>query len=154
MLQLKTTLLIIVKDNQILLAKKLRGFGMGKYNGVGGKVEQDETVEQAILRETFEEIGVVPTEYKMMGIVDFDEYVKGERNLVKMHVFKATQFDGEPTTTDEMSPEWFSLDNIPYDKMFKDDTHWLPLLLQDKTFYGNFVYDKDFNLVEYKLDLT
>ena len=153
MLNLMTTLLIVVQDNKILLAKKLRGFGIGKYNGVGGKVEQGETVEEAMLRETFEEIGIVPTEYKMLGIVDFDEIVKGERNNVKMHVFKATAYQGQPITSDEMQPEWFDIDNIPYSKMFKDDYHWLPLLLEDKTFSGKFVYDKDFNLIEYNLDV-
>ena len=51
-----TTLLLILKDNQILLAEKKRGFGVGKFNGIGGKVEKDETIEGAMIRETQEEI--------------------------------------------------------------------------------------------------
>ena len=39
MKEVKTTLLLIIKDSQVLLADKLRGFGKGKLNGVGGKVE-------------------------------------------------------------------------------------------------------------------
>ena len=44
------TLLFLVRDDQILLAMKKRGFGEGRWNGVGGKVEKDETVEQAMIR--------------------------------------------------------------------------------------------------------
>ena len=47
------TLLLIHQKNQILLAMKKRGFGMGKYNGFGGKVERNgETIYQAAIRET------------------------------------------------------------------------------------------------------
>ena len=53
---LETTLLLLRKDNEILLAKKKRGFGEGKYNGVGGKLEDGETPEEAMIRETEEEI--------------------------------------------------------------------------------------------------
>ena len=52
------TLCLLVKDDKVLLAMKKRGFGMGKWNGVGGKVEDGETIEMAAARETGEEIGV------------------------------------------------------------------------------------------------
>lgn len=38
----ETTLLLLRKENEILLAMKKRGFGTGKYNGVGGKIEEDD----------------------------------------------------------------------------------------------------------------
>ena len=60
MKKIQTTLLFLLKENQILLGMKKRGFGAGKYNGIGGKLEPDETVEQAMVRETQEEIGVTP----------------------------------------------------------------------------------------------
>ena len=41
-----STLCFLVKDNQILLAMKKRGFGEGKWNGVGGKVNPGETIER------------------------------------------------------------------------------------------------------------
>ncbi len=53
-----TTLLFLLKDNHILLAMKKRGFGAGRWNGVGGKIEAGETIVQAAVRECFEEIGV------------------------------------------------------------------------------------------------
>ena len=58
-----TTLVFLVKKDStmitdICLAMKKRGFGAGRYNGVGGKVEKGESIEDAARRETKEEIGV------------------------------------------------------------------------------------------------
>ena len=53
-----TTLMLLKKDGKLLLGLKKRGFGLGKINGIGGKVEEGESVEAAAVRETFEEIGV------------------------------------------------------------------------------------------------
>lgn len=55
-----TTLLFLVRDDEILLAMKKRGFGANRYNGVGGKLDPGETVEQTLVRESEEEISVKP----------------------------------------------------------------------------------------------
>ncbi|MBI2175352.1 MAG: NUDIX domain-containing protein, partial [Parcubacteria group bacterium] len=52
------TLCFLIKDNQVCLAMKKRGFGVGKWNGVGGKVAEGETIVGATSREAGEEIGV------------------------------------------------------------------------------------------------
>jgi 8-oxo-dGTP pyrophosphatase MutT (NUDIX family) len=49
------TLIRVQEEDRILLAMKKRGFGAGKYNGFGGKVELRETLLEAALRE-FEEV--------------------------------------------------------------------------------------------------
>jgi 8-oxo-dGTP pyrophosphatase MutT (NUDIX family) len=46
---------------------KKRGFGHGKYNGFGGKVELNETIMDAAIRETNEECGIVPINPILMG---------------------------------------------------------------------------------------
>ena len=79
-----TTLLLILNDNQILLAEKKRGFGIGKFNGIGGKVEKDETIEEAMIRETQEEIGVTPTDFNRVATITFDEWANDEENTLKM----------------------------------------------------------------------
>ena len=144
---LTTTLLLIIKDDRILLARKKRGFGEGKLNGVGGKQEIGETIEETMIRETQEEIGVVPKDFFKMAIIDFDEYVKGKRTNVSMHIFLAKDFDGEISESDEMNPEWHDLKNIPFNQMFADDNFWLPEILKGNKVIGNFVYDEDFNIL-------
>ena len=52
------TLCIIYQDRKILLGMKKRGFGVGKWNGFGGHVEEAESIEEAAKREVFEEAGL------------------------------------------------------------------------------------------------
>lgn len=151
---LQTTLLYLLKANQVLLAMKKRGFGVGKYNGVGGKLEVGETVEQAMIRETQEEIGVTPVNYQKHGILQFDMYYKGEHVLEDVHVFTATEFNGEPCESEEMRPTWFAVDQLPLQQMYQTDKIWLPLLLAKRgslTGFFKFSHDLDSKLVDYKL---
>ena len=109
-MKLETTLLLLRKDDQILLAMKKRRFGVGKYNGVGGKLQESETPEMAMLRETKEEINVVPTKY--------EKDVKGEKTNLIFHLYIAIEWEGTPNESEEMKPQWFSISDIPYDSMF------------------------------------
>jgi 8-oxo-dGTP diphosphatase len=58
-------------------------------------------------------------------------------------VFVADACIGEPTETDEAKPLWCPLDRIPFDRMWADDSLWLPMLLAGKHFAGKFVFDGD-----------
>lgn len=142
-----TTLLFIVKDGKILLATKKRGFGAGYYNGAGGKRQEGETIVEAMLRETMEEFSISPKNYKQIGYFEFILFYKGERVQENMHVYFASDYDGEPTESEEMKPVWFDLDKIPYENMFQDDKIWLPLALNGKLLKGNFEFDENNNLL-------
>lgn len=148
-----TTLLLIIQDNNILLAEKKRGFGAGKYNGIGGKVEPNETIEEAMIRETQEEIGVTPINYKKQATITFDEWVNGEEKQVIMSVFVAKDYIGKIIETEEMKPMWFETNNIPYEKMFEDDKTWLPEILKGNSLNASFVFDKDFKMLSSKIDI-
>ena len=147
MKEIVTTLLMPRKDNKILLALKKKGFGAGKYNGLGGKLEDGETPEMAMIRESYEEGMITPTVYEKMGIMEFNEFIKGEKVHMIFHLYIALAWDGEPTETEEMKPEWFDIDKIPYDNMFTVDKYWLPLVLQGKKIKGNFEFDEEWNLI-------
>ena len=147
------------RPRQILLAMKKRGFGKGWYNGTGGKVQDGETPIDACVRETCEEIGITPifvdhatntrNAPKPVGDILFDQISPhGGRGFMRMHVFYANDFTGELQETDEMRPEWFDIDKIPYDKMFPDDRHWLPLVLANKIVRAKFKFDDKFNLIK------
>lgn len=49
---------LLIEGERVLLAMKKRGFGQGKWNGVGGKPNEGEKIEVAADREILEEIGV------------------------------------------------------------------------------------------------
>ncbi len=133
------TLCLLVKDGKVLLAMKKRGFGMGKWNGVGGKVQDGETMEMAAVRETGEEIGVAveSTSMKNVGNIEFYFKDKPEWNQ-HMHIFLVKDWKGEPKESEEMAPKWYLHNEIPFDAMWLDDKHWLPLVLAGKKVEGKF----------------
>ena len=88
---INTTLVILMKDGKVLLGKKKRGFATGTFNGIGGKQDEGETIEQAMIRETQEEIGVTPIEYELMGKIYFDVYYKGERVNMNLNIYTQIQ---------------------------------------------------------------
>ncbi|MFZ1250613.1 MAG: 8-oxo-dGTP diphosphatase [Candidatus Microsaccharimonas sp.] len=136
------TLLFLRRDNQILLAMKKRGFGEGRWNGVGGKLEEGESLEEALLREAKEEITVTPTTFKKVADITFDEFFKGQPALMHVHVFIATEWKGDPTESEEMKPKWFNIDNLPYDTIWTDDAYWLPKALAGKKIIATFNLDE------------
>ncbi|MBP9701900.1 MAG: 8-oxo-dGTP diphosphatase [Candidatus Pacebacteria bacterium] len=139
-----TTLLFLIKKNgdtitELCLAMKKRGFGANRYNGVGGKLQGEETIEQAVIRETKEEIDVVAKEMYKVAILDFAFANKPEWNQ-RVHTFFCTSWDGVPTESEEMKPEWFPVDAIPYDNMWPDDMFWLPRVLKGEFIKGKFTF--------------
>lgn len=137
------TILFLLKDDQILLAMKKRGFGEGRYNGVGGKVEAGETLEQAVVRECQEEIGVTPIDFSKVAEIIFDEQHKGVKERLQVHVYTSKSWDGEPIETEEMAPKWFKTSKIPYDQMWADDPYWLPQVLDGKLLKCEFHLDEN-----------
>lgn len=134
------TLCVPVKNDQVLLGMKKRGFGAGRWNGFGGKVEEGETIEQATLRELSEEVGIVDGELKKSGIIDFT--FQNDDKILQVHIFKLINFTDNSIETEEMKPEWFSISEIPFSQMWSDDEFWFPLLLEDKLFEGAFLFDR------------
>lgn len=136
----KLTLCVPVKGNQVLLGMKKRGFGAGRWNGFGGKVEEGETIEQAARRELAEEVGIQDGRLQKTGVLEFI-FESGSKDL-EVHVFKLSDFIDEPIETEEMRPEWFPTDGIPFAQMWSDDEYWFPLFLENKTFRGKFMFDR------------
>ena len=150
---LETTLCLLKKDNKVLLAMKKRGFGEGKFNGIGGKIENGETPEEAMIRETKEEILVTPTKYEKVGIIEFDEFYKGKKEKVMFHLYIVSKWQGEPNESEEMKPKWFDIQNIPYDKMFPDDKYWLPFILEGQKIRAYFDFDEEWNLLNKRIEV-
>src|SRR5690606_10332747 len=87
------TLLFLIKDDEILLAMKKRGFGADRWNGVGGKIEPGETEEQALVRECQEEIEVTPVKFEKVAVHDFT-FPPGVTDKQTIHVYLCTEWHG------------------------------------------------------------
>ncbi|MDR3519359.1 MAG: 8-oxo-dGTP diphosphatase [Candidatus Pacebacteria bacterium] len=141
----KTTLLFLYKpkEQKILLAMKKRSFGKGKWNGVGGKLNDKETIKEALARETQEEINVVVNQNDLTQVATLDFSFKDNPEWDQQsHVFFTEKWNGDPTESEEMNPKWYSIDSLPFENMWIDDVHWLPLVLEGKKLNASFLFNE------------
>lgn len=143
------TLCLIQKDERLLLGMKKRGFGKGRWNGFGGKVNSNESIDLAAKRELKEETGIIAQDMEKFGILDFK--FPNNPEIWQMHIFKVQKFKGEPQESEEMRPQWFHVKDIPFEQMWPDDKYWIPLFLREKKFQGAFLFDESDNVLEKKL---
>jgi 8-oxo-dGTP diphosphatase/2-hydroxy-dATP diphosphatase len=143
------TLCLVNVNSQILLGYKKRGFGAGRWNGFGGKVNPDETILQAAGRELAEECGITAKALEQKAILRFR--FENNPDQIEAHLFEVMDFEGEPVETEEMRPQWFYQNEIPFDKMWPDDRFWFPYFLDGKKFEGDFLFKNENNLLDYKI---
>jgi 8-oxo-dGTP diphosphatase/2-hydroxy-dATP diphosphatase len=140
-------------SGKILLGLKKRGFGVGRWNGYGGKVKEGESIRKAARREIFEEAGIIAKDLEEVGKIDF-EFVDKPDEILEVHFFKIGGYYGNPRETEEMRPGWFEAHNIPYDLMWPDDKVWMPLFLQGKNFEGRILFRDQDTILESQVSLA
>ena len=123
-----STLCFCLDGNQVLLAMKKRGFGAGKWNGYGGKVQGNESPRKAAVRELKEESGLV-THEKNLEQVALVRFCFDEKPVFKCHVFLIREWQEEPKETEEMRPQWYQVSQLPFKEMWVADVKWVPLVL-------------------------
>jgi len=74
----------------------------GLWEFPGGKVEANETVQEALSRELFEEIGIDVRESTPLTVITHDY---GDK-VVKLDVHSVTAFSGEPHGKEGQAHEW------------------------------------------------
>jgi len=146
------TLCFLIRGNpphEILLGFKKVGLGAGKYGGFGGKVEAHETVAAAAVRELEEETGlkVFEKDLQWIGHLTFLFPANPAWSQV-VDVFLVTRWDGIPVESREMTPAWFAMDDIPFERMWQDVPHWLPHVLAGKRVRASFTFKEDNETVD------
>jgi len=122
------TLCLPITNTEILLGRKKLRFGAGKWNGFGGKIEKNETPEEAAVRELDEESGLSAHVVNLEKVAVLKFYFNGEAKFF-MHTYLVRDWSGEPIESDEMIPQWHPLKNVPYNEMWQADSIWMQKVL-------------------------
>ena len=124
-----TTLCYIEKDGKYLMlhrVKKHNDINEGKWIGVGGHAENQETPEECLVREVKEETGLTLTSYRFRGLVTF---ISNECEPELMCVFTADGFTGELIECDEGELAWVDKEEVPELPTWEGDRVFLNILL-------------------------
>jgi 8-oxo-dGTP pyrophosphatase MutT (NUDIX family) len=144
---LDVTLCLLVRGdppNEILMGLKKAGFGAGKYNGFGGKVEPGETIESAAIREVKEEVGLTVFEENLQPVGRLTFLFPANPALDRVtHVFLVRAWEGRPVESAEMRPVWFAVGDIPFEQMWQGDVHWIPRVLAGERIQGCVTFGED-----------
>lgn len=135
--------------NKVLLIHKKTGLGAGLINAPGGRIEKGETPEEAAIRETFEEVDLKVKNLSIAGDLFF-QFTNG--HSIRGYVFQTETWSGTAVETFEADPFWCSLEELPYDKMWTDDSWWLPHMLAGRPFSGRFIFDGE-KMISMSLDV-
>nr|XP_054107169.1 oxidized purine nucleoside triphosphate hydrolase isoform X3 [Callithrix jacchus] len=135
------TLVLVLQPQRILLGMKKRGFGAGRWNGFGGKVQEGETIEEGAKR-----VRISPRLACSGTLMAYCSL-----KLLGSNDPPASAFASSSPLGTEMFPHWFQLDQIPFKDMWPDDSYWFPFLLQKKKFHGYFKFQGQDTILDYTL---
>jgi 8-oxo-dGTP diphosphatase len=135
------TLCYLKRDGKTLMVhrtKKENDMHMGKWNGLGGKLEAGETPEECAIREIREESGLRVTGPILKGILTFPGFANDEDWYA--FIFLAHKFEGELIDSPEGTLKWIDDDELLDLNLWEGDRIFLPWLEQPHFFSGKFVY--------------
>ena len=148
---LQTTLCYLIRDKKTLMLhriKKKNDVNHDKWIGIGGKLEHGECPEECMRREFLEETGLTLKDARYRGLVTFlsDDWCE------YMHLFTATQAEGEIKECDEGVLEWLPKERLYGLPMWAGDRIFLELLDAGAPFFSlKLVYEGE-RLVQAVLD--
>lgn len=150
-----STLCYIEQDQKYLMLHrtvKKNDVNKDKWIGVGGHFEADESPEECLLREVWEETGYTLTSYRFRGLVTF---VSGTGVTEYMSLFTADGFVGEPIACNEGELEWVDKDEVLKLNIWEGDKIFFRLLDDEEAFFSlKLVYDGKDTLVSASLNGT
>lgn len=133
---MKNTTLCYIEQNGCYLmlhrVKKHQDPNAGKWIGVGGKFEENESPDECLVREVKEETGLTLTRWRCRGIVTF---VSDEWPTEYMHLFTADGFEGQLADCDEGELAWVNKEDVPALRLWEGDRVFLELLTKEEPFF-------------------
>jgi 8-oxo-dGTP diphosphatase len=134
-MQVTNLIYVFNLQGQVLLCAKVKthsGFtiSLGKWNAPGGKLEEWETAIQAAIRELEEEVWIKANESQLVsvGVLTFLFESKKEREQT-CHVYKVVNYEGEFEEREEMKPQWFDTEVLPFENMRASDQVWISRMI-------------------------
>ena len=141
-MKLATLCYVIDKKNNSTLMiyrnKKQNDYHEGKWNGLGGKLEQGESPEDCAIREIKEESGLTVKSVKMKGFITFPLFDGNDDWYV--FLFTADDFEGKLIDSPEGHLEWIPNEKLTEINLWEGDKIFIPWLFEDKFFSAKFIY--------------
>ena len=131
-----STLCYVLRGDDVLMlhrVKKKNDVNQDKWIGIGGKFEGDESPDECLLREAWEETGLRLKRWKCRGVITF--LTNGPWEGEFMYLFTADDFEGELKECDEGNLQWVSRDFLDQLPKWEGDQIFLDLLWQDAPFF-------------------
>lgn len=149
------TLNYIRKDDKTLMLyrnKRIDDYHLGKYNGVGGKLESGESPEECALREIEEETGLIAKDLIYRGHITFPVF-DGTSDWL-CFVYECFDFEGDLKACAEGTLHWVDDDKLFELNLWEGDPIFMDIIYQTSdSFYGKFVYCNkkltDYYIVQY-----
>ena len=128
--------------------KKDNDIHLGKWNGLGGKMETGESPEECARREVREESGLIALKLVLKGVLTFPAFSHDEDWYA--FVFVVEEFEGQLIDSPEGKLEWVDDHRLLNLNLWEGDRFFLPLLERPGLFSGKFSY-KNGHLVDHQL---
>ncbi len=135
------TLCYVKKNNKTLMihrVKKKNDMHQGKWNGLGGKLNDGETPEECVIREVWEESGLEIEKPKLKGILTFPEFSQGKSWYV--FLYEAREFTGSLIESCEGNLEWIKDEEFVNLNLWQGDRYFLKWMDENKFFSAKFIY--------------
>lgn len=142
MKRVAATLCYVRSGGKVLMLHRNKKEGdvhLGKWNGLGGKLEPGESPDECVIREVREESGLAIEAPRMRGILTFPAFKPGEDWLV--FVYTADRHSGTLGRCPEGDLEWIAAADVAALPLWEGDRVFLPWLDGERFFSAKFVYE-------------
>lgn len=117
----------------------------GKYNGLGGKMEANESIYQCLCRELFEEAGITCEQAILRGTINWTGFGPHGEDWFGF-IYRVERFSGIPcAANDEGELVWYPVDKVLQLPLWEGDRYFLPMVFDDHPlpFHGYMPYRGD-----------